>query len=773
MRVSVMSHRALFFALSVSALCLNACSSSSPAEDRATPPKDAALSAPADAQPQTAPPKAEAATAAPSAPARPPEPKLEDSPVMDLIHNGHRWHLLNPGLVIPFAQPGFWKYTQEYRRPFGEAAVEHQGMSGRTLSQSEATLSIPWFGDDSAKALNLTMHGLSANQGVRLWLNGAPIGSAKVTDKWEVATFKLPAGALKRGENVLVMRLNQRGKAGGQTSWGLFHALEIGDEPPAQEAAPAALLSPLKRAGEEGALTGYAGYSMWLEVPKRAWLSFGLKGAAPADAKVEVAAYLADGQRQSLWSGAPSADGASARVSLDALQGKLIRLQITAPPQVEITAPKVRLEVGAPPRKAIKPVKHAILLVVDALRADRLKLYGQTRVETPRMTKAGAGAVVYLHNQASAPSSPPSHGSIQTGMIPRVHGVTGDKGKLIAGTPLLSAQLVDAGVSTAYVGNNPFGMSRLKDASRWTTYIEPNRMGKGIDCSAVVSESLGFAKARVQAGERFFVSALPFEPHTPYRYHQGTSEKYHEGSWGPPVGKSVDGHLLGALSGGKKMTEAQWAQLKALYDGEVEHMDACFGQLVDGLAELGVLDETAIILTADHGEGMFEHGRMGHAYGHYAELSNVPFVVFMPGRVEGGPWQVEAVTANIDIAPTLLGLMGVKPSPQIQGQDVLPIALRPDGWTPRVVSMEYGKSYALRAHDYKLMVGYDGKEQLFDVSKDPTEQQDILGTAPFELRYMRDLTGFFLAYRTQWRMASWGSFGDHGPGLLEATGGLR
>ena len=67
-----------------------------------------------------------------------------------------------------------------------------------------------------------------------------------------------------------------------------------------------------------------------------------------------------------------------------------------------------------------------ILLVVDALRSDRLALYGETRVRTPNMTAAGKNAVVYLHNQAASPSSPPSHGSIQTGMIPRVHGVAGD-----------------------------------------------------------------------------------------------------------------------------------------------------------------------------------------------------------------------------------------------------------------------------------------------------------------------------------------------------------
>src|SRR5690606_14574704 len=107
---------------------------------------------------------------------------------------------------------------------------------------------------------------------------------------------------------------------------------------------------------------------------------------------------------------------------------------------------------------------------------------------------------------------------------------------------------------------------------KWTEFHQTSKEGKGIDCTALVPEMLDFAKRQHLAGKRFFISSLPYEPHTPYRYHEGITDKYHEGPWGPPVGKNVNGDLITAVSSGRvKLTEAQLAQYIALYDGEVEY----------------------------------------------------------------------------------------------------------------------------------------------------------------------------------------------------------
>lgn len=726
----------------------------------------------------------------------PAAPALDEEPRIDLVHNRFLWHLAPPGHVagvyVPVAAEGFRKYTQEYRNPWGDV-VTREGQTGRALAARSATLRIPWRdavdGQDGPVRLRVRLHGMAQGQRLSVDLNGMRVVNEGVTAAWQDLAVAIEPGALRQGENELVLFLGKRGAGG---AYGLIHSIsfEPAGEPAAEPATPAAEpattpaaqpwppLSPAARVTAGGralpALTGFARMAIYLEVPETAWLV--VHTAAPAGpARFRITAEAAGGAPlQLLDHQAENGSWTAHAIRVDALANQLAVLDftITGPGAASAAwgAPRLALE-AAPGRQRPAPYDHAILLVIDALRSDRLTLYGDTRVATPRMTADGRSrGVVFLHNQAASPSSPPSHGSIQTGMIPRVHGVTGDTGKLEPGTPMISTQLGDAGIATGYYGNNPFGMARLEAPGRWTAFHQPNQEGKGIDCTVLMDEMLGFAEAQARAGKRFFISSLPYEPHTPYRYHEGISDKFHPGPWGPPVGKNVDGHLLGSLSGGKvTLNESQWSQLRALYDGEVEHMDSCYGQLLDGLAARGLRERTLVVITADHGEGMFEHGLMGHAFGHYAELANVPLVLIGDGLVENG-LAIETVSSHLDIAPTILDLMGVTPSERVQGQSLVPVLLRQGPWTPRVMPLEYGRSYALRARRWKYIVNYQQTESVFDLAADPTEQKDLAATNPMALRYLRDLAGFFLAHREDWRMASFGPLNNHGPGFLRHVG---
>jgi arylsulfatase A-like enzyme len=348
-----------------------------------------------------------------------------------------------------------------------------------------------------------------------------------------------------------------------------------------------------------------------------------------------------------------------------------------------------------------------------------------------------------------------------------VHGVTGDKAKLSPGVTMVSATLADAGIRAAYYGNNPFGMDRLRRPGRWHAFHQPVREGQGSDCGKLVELMLGYAKKQQKARKRFFISALAYEPHVPYRYHQGITERYFPGPFDPPFAKWATGQLLVKVAQGKlPMNERRWAHLKGLYDGEVEYMDRCFGALLDGLKALGLRDQTAVIFTSDHGEGFWEHGKIGHAFGMYGELTNVPMVLLVPGLADRLV-KVETPSGHVDIVPTVLDLLQVSGDPRLQGISLLPLARRAGSWTPRVVTMEYGRSYALRSRRFKYAVDYGGKEELFDARKDPAEQRPINDRSPAVLRYFRDLAGFYLAHRVDWREASWGPVNNHQRGLIE------
>ncbi len=697
-----------------------------------------------------------------SKPAPPPEPVVElaDAPTVDLLKNRHRWHLYADGLVIDFATEGLWKYTQDYSRPFG-AVVEHDGRAGRVVKRSATELTFPWH-DDKAATLRISLHGAHAKQTIEVRLNGKRVGVVSVGNEWDDKLLEVNAGVLRDGENELDLRARSAGRVGDQKTYGLLSSVEVVTGSVGLSERPRIGLGQAVTVGgvARPALRGYEKMSMWVEIPPTAWLH--VATGAEIATNYRVTAQTFDGKpRPLLDTTSPAGEWVDRRVNLADFAGRLIRLDLQTDGGAW-AAPRVALE-ATEPRGRPAPYDNAILLVVDALRSDRLALYGTTRVQTPRTTAEGARAVVFRHNQAASPSSPPSHTSIHTGMIPRVHGVAGDRGQLNANTPMISSVARAAGIATAYYGNNQFGMARSRTAANWTEYHYVQGEGKGGDCSAIVAGVLDFAERQKKAEQRFFISALPFEPHTPYRYHEGITEKYLTGPWeSGRVKKSVDARLISPLNEGKfTLTETEDAQFKALYDGEVEHWDGCFGALIDGLAERGLKSSTAIVLTSDHGEGMYEHGRGGHAWGHYAELSDVPFVIFADGLVDAGPANIDTVTGHIDIAPTVLDLLGVDAAPQMQGESVLPIALRGGPWTPRATSGEYGRSYSIRALRHKLIVQYDGTQMLFDLVADPGEQDDLVAKRPFTLRYTRELAGFFLEHRSDWKAPTWGNFANH------------
>jgi arylsulfatase A-like enzyme len=683
----------------------------------------------------------------------------EKGPRIDLLANQDLWHLYQSGLVIPVAGEGFRKYSQEYTSPW-RGVGKLQEHSGRILASSASSLRFPW--DEAAGAGTIVVR-LNGAQRLSLRLNGKPLPSANVAAGWQAVSITMPAGALHPGENELSVAVAKKGT--------LFHSIEIivGPAPEPTQAWPE--LSPVSHVNGKPALAGFKRSTMLLEIPRQSTLVFETAATqAPAQLKVRL---RPEGEAAQNLLDETQAPGAwqTRQISLAAHAGKLAALDFeVASGQAQWAAPRILLP-AAPSLPRPKPVSNLVLFIGDALRADALDLYApETRVQTPRISEAGKkSGVVFLNTQAASPSSPPSHASIQSGTYPRSNGILGDKAKLNPGTPMISTALAGHGIATGYYGDNSFAMGRLKAASKWTAYHQPSQEGKGGGCPTLIKMMLGFADDQIKAGKRFFLSSIAFEPHTPYIYHQGITEHYVKGEFDPAIGKSPDGVILTSIvKGSINMTPARWQQLRGLYQGELEFMDGCFGSLLDGLKERGVADDTAIVLLADHGEGFFEHGSLGHAYGHWFEVTQVPLILWAPG-LKAAQIPAEAVASHTDVAPTILDLMGLPPEPRMQGESLLPIILRQGPWVPRVVPSEYGRSYSLRSAKLRYIVDYGGKETLFDTVADPLEKTDVKDKRPMAWRYVRDNAGFYLAHRARWQTAKWGTLNNHTADFVKAT----
>jgi arylsulfatase A-like enzyme len=222
------------------------------------------------------------------------------------------------------------------------------------------------------------------------------------------------------------------------------------------------------------------------------------------------------------------------------------------------------------------------MLVADALRADKLPMYADSRVRTPNIAKAAqAAGVTFTSTQAASPSSPPSHASIQSGCMPRVNGILGDKSKVNPGTPMVSAILAKAGIATDFVGDASFAMNRLKPVSTWNEFHMPNAEGKGRRLLGrgqtdprLRRQASGQALLRLGRGLRgpHALHLSPGHDRALLRRPHGSRHRH------PPRRNHPDRHR------GRQVEDdaERWGQLKGLYDGEVEHLDECFGALTEG-----------------------------------------------------------------------------------------------------------------------------------------------------------------------------------------------
>jgi arylsulfatase A-like enzyme len=701
-------------------------------------------------------------------PASPASPTLDEAgPKMDLVASRALWHLYQQGLVIPFASEGFRKYSQEYTNPW-RGIVKLDERVGRSLGSTAATLRFPWNETPSGEAtLIVRVHGGSAGKKLSIRLNGKPVKNATLESGWQQVLVPVSERVLVKGENTLAIAVGKKGA--------VFHSIDVvGDKIAAAPEAwpPATPVAKVHWAGKERvALTGFARMMLPIEVPHDGWLVLET-GSTTAPVRFQVSVTAEDQPAKTILDEQQAPGGPrERRLSLSAFSGKLVALELAVregrPSDALWLAPRIVLP-AAKTAKRPAPARNLIVVVADALRADKLPMYAESRVRTPGIVKAAqTSGVTFTSTQAASPSSPPSHASIQSGCMPRSHGILGDKSKVNPGTPMVSAILAKAGLATDFVGDASFAMNRLKPASTWTEFHMPNAEGKGGDCSAVVKQILAFADK--QEGKRFFISSVAFEAHTPYIYHEDTTPHYYDGAFDEAIGKHPDGVILTAIVGGKlKMTPERWGQLKGLYDGEVEHLDGCLVSLFDGLKSRGLLDNTPVVLLADHGEGFLEHGSMGHAYGQYAELTNVPLVFFAPGIGHGQ--KISTVVSHTDVVPTILDLLGVQPDERVQGESLIPMILRDGPWVPRVMPSEYGRSFSLRAQGLHYIVDYSGDESLYDIAADPLEKSEIKDKRPLALRYFRDLAGIYLAHRAKWHVASWGTLNNHAPGFVAATG---
>jgi arylsulfatase A-like enzyme len=379
---------------------------------------------------------------------------------------------------------------------------------------------------------------------------------------------------------------------------------------------------------------------------------------------------------------------------------------------------------AAPPA----PVGRILLVTIDTLRADHVGAYGGP-VPTPAIDALAREGVLLLEACTPTPSTGPAHASLLTGLHPWRHRVLDNAVPVPDELPSLATWMRSAGFSTAafvssYIVHERFGFGHGFDVYWFQPTEGYTWRGRPWDRfwtrgELVVDAAIAWITSH--AGERFFVWVHLFDPHAPYD---------------PPAGYRIAGDAAVSLEA-KRLPPgvrdaSQLASLIRSYRGEVGYADAQVGRLAEGLRRLGLLDETALVVTSDHGEGLGDHGLLEHGANLHDELVRVPLVLRAPGLPRGrrlaGSAQLE------DLAPTLLSLAGVGVPAGLDGLDLWPWLAGREQHSPRSAVVGRRKRYRgepdqlfLRDWPSKWIGESGGRGRAFRLDQDPLEQAGTVG----------------------------------------------
>jgi len=396
---------------------------------------------------------------------------------------------------------------------------------------------------------------------------------------------------------------------------------------------------------------------------------------------------------------------------------------------------------------------NVLLVSIDSLRSDHLGSSGRPVATSPVLDRLAREGASFPYTISTTSWTLPAHVSMLTSLVVAVHGVGLGRSLDPARTTLAEA-MRDDGFETAAFVTGPwmtpaFGLDRGFERFANTSAFSDgsDRSGDGTRPSAsaharshqeVTGETIADSAIAWldETPEPFFLFLHFWDVHFDYIPPEPFDELFDPGYRG-----SVDGVDFATdpdVHAG--MAPRDLEHVKALYDGEIRFTDRNLGRVLDHLRESGRLDDTLVVVTADHGDEFFEHGQKGHNKSLYDEVVVVPLILRWPGKVPAGRL-VDDPVRLIDVAPTVLDLAG------------LPAGAMPEGMGRSVAAWWSGDRPApapafmdlfllpgfqfqgLRTEDSKTMVKYDGdaaRAAVFDLEADPRERVPHAPTGRWE-----------------------------------------
>lgn len=320
------------------------------------------------------------------------------------------------------------------------------------------------------------------------------------------------------------------------------------------------------------------------------------------------------------------------------------------------------------------------MISIDTLRADFLPMYGHPTTQAPHLERLASQGTVYEHHISAAPTTLASHTALFTGTWPHSHGVPRNGFLVNPDNVMLAEVLSEAGYATAgFVSAQPLA-AKFNFHQGFAHYSVPD--GKQRSADATVDEALAWLGS-ADPERPLFLFAHFFDTHFPLDPPAAAMEPYdNPDQQGRKLRHALRG--LDAEAAAGSQARAMNAQLKALYQGAITFVDSEIGRLFAAIDQHGVLEDAIVVVTADHGEEMLGHPDeeiWGHGKTVYDGNVHTPLIIRTPEHASGGT-RSDRLVSNIDVMPTLLGLLSIGVPERSQGVSFL-ADLRGEEMAPR------------------------------------------------------------------------------------------
>ena len=337
-----------------------------------------------------------------------------------------------------------------------------------------------------------------------------------------------------------------------------------------------------------------------------------------------------------------------------------------------------------------------ILISIDTLRADRVGVYGSRAGLTPNLDAFAAQSVVFDEAYSHVPLTLPAHASLFTSLLPARHGVRDNLGYTLSGKRTVAEAFKAQGFKTlgaisSFVLRKGTGMAAGFDeyddkVQTKTDAALGHQQREGALTAQILADRMAATSGKV------FAFLHIYEPHTPY-----APPPKHAGHGSP-------------------------------YDGDVAYADEIVGGFLDRLRAMGRFDDAIIAITADHGEGLGDHGEQEHGILLYRESMHVPLLIRSPGGANAH--RVPTTVRHVDVPQTLLDLASLPPLPETDGETLVPLIVGAGADRRAYAESFYGRLHMGWSEVYAVSEGHNRyikapRPEFYDIASDPLEKKNL------------------------------------------------